>query len=138
MMQVPYNITLFENITKLRRWVVKDSLTLLQEGGFIKIENDFITLLIEKEEAYEVKTLIPKLLNLYPVQFKLFLFRFCLGCGLFYRTGLDCGLRCSKTGNGHAERRAAHIVEAHLVAERNRCGLTALLAADADFQVLAG
>ena len=72
-MQVPYNITLFENITKLRRWVVKDSLTLLQEGGFIKIENDFITLLIEKEEAYEVKTLIPKLLNLYPVQFKLFL-----------------------------------------------------------------
>ena len=54
--------------------------------------------------------------------------------------GLTVGksrLRRGQSGDRHAERRARHVVHADLVAERDAVGVTAVLAADPDLQVLA-
>src|SRR4051812_23318856 len=46
-------------------------------------------------------------------------------------------LRGRKPRNRYAERRTGNIIQADLVAERNRGGIAAMLAADAELQVLA-
>src|SRR5690242_8125181 len=46
------------------------------------------------------------------------------------------GLRSRKARDRHAERRAGHVVEPRLVAERHRGGIAAVLTADADLQLL--
>ena len=48
---------------------------------------------------------------------------------------LDCSLRRRKSCNRHAERRTAHIIQPHLVAELHGRRLTAMLAADTALQV---
>ena len=48
---------------------------------------------------------------------------------------LDSGLSSSQTCDGHAERRAAHVVQAGLVEEADRSGVAAMFAADAALQV---
>src|SRR5262249_54986047 len=45
------------------------------------------------------------------------------------------GLGGCQPGNWHAVRRATHVVEAYLVAELNRAGVAAMLAADADLKL---
>src|SRR3954454_16387093 len=47
------------------------------------------------------------------------------------------GLRGGEPRDRHAERRARHVVEPDLVAERDRSRIAAVLAADADLEVLA-
>ena len=47
------------------------------------------------------------------------------------------GLGGGQPGDRHAERRAGDVVHAHLVAEGDAVGVAAVLAADADLQVLA-
>src|SRR5581483_12486897 len=55
------------------------------------------------------------------------------GFGLFRRGALvDRGLRRGQPGYGHAERRARDVVEADPLAERDRGGVAAMLAADAE------
>ena len=51
--------------------------------------------------------------------------------GTFFLNG---GLGCSQTCDGHAERRAAHVVQAGLVEEADRGGVTTVLTADAALQ----
>ena len=51
---------------------------------------------------------------------------------------LDSGLGGSQTGDGHAEGRAADIVQANLVAELDTAGVAAMFAADAQTQVGVG
>ena len=48
---------------------------------------------------------------------------------------VQCGLGRGQPGERHAERRAADVVEAELVAERDRARLAAVLAADAELEV---
>ena len=48
---------------------------------------------------------------------------------------LYCSLRRSQTCDGHAERRATHIVESYAVAELHRRRLATVLAADAALEV---
>src|SRR5881396_2545612 len=44
-------------------------------------------------------------------------------------------LRCGETGDRHTERRAGHIVHAHVVTELHRRRLAAVLPADADLEL---
>src|SRR4029077_14300383 len=46
-------------------------------------------------------------------------------------------LRGGEPRDRHAERRARHVIEPDLVAERNRCRIAAVLAADAELQAIA-
>src|SRR5689334_10607392 len=46
-------------------------------------------------------------------------------------------LRCGKPCDRHAERGARHVVEADLVAERDRSRIAAMLAANADLELAA-
>ena len=48
---------------------------------------------------------------------------------------LDCRLRRRKSCNRHSERRTAHIIQPHLVAELHGRRLTAMLAANTALQV---
>src|SRR5881296_3355981 len=48
---------------------------------------------------------------------------------------LERRLRRGETGDGHAERRAGHVVHAHMVTELHRRGLAAVLSTNADLQV---
>ena len=48
------------------------------------------------------------------------------------------GLRRGQPGDRHPERRAGHVVEADLVEQRDRLGVAAVLAADAELEVRAG
>jgi Tol biopolymer transport system component len=50
----------------------------------------------------------------------------------------SCGLGRGEAGDGHAEGRAADVVEADLVAEVHRRRVAAVLAADAELEVLGG
>jgi hypothetical protein len=50
----------------------------------------------------------------------------------------DRGLGGGEAGDGHAVRRAAHVVEAELVAELHRVRIAAVFAADAELDVGAG
>src|SRR5262245_14504075 len=45
------------------------------------------------------------------------------------------GLGGGEARDRHAERRAGHVVELHLVAERDRGGIAAVLAADSDLEL---
>ena len=56
----------------------------------------------------------------------------------FALVATDGSLRGGQTGDGHAERRAGHVVHADAVAELDGARLAAVLAADADFQVRVG
>src|ERR1700675_3335577 len=47
------------------------------------------------------------------------------------------GLRCGEPRNRHAKRRARHVVERDLVAERDRGRIAAVLAADAELEIFA-
>src|SRR5436305_13161617 len=64
---------------------------------------------------------------------------FAMDCSLRFARGLlaERGLRRGEPRDRHAERRARHVVEPDLVAERNRRRIAAVLAADADLEVLA-
>src|SRR2546426_9044112 len=44
-------------------------------------------------------------------------------------------LSCGEAGDGHAERRAGHVVHAHAVTEFHRRGLATMLPADADLEL---
>jgi hypothetical protein len=48
-------------------------------------------------------------------------------------TFAERGLGRSESRNRHAKRRARHVIERNFVAKRNRCGIAAVLAADAEF-----
>src|SRR5207247_11252759 len=50
---------------------------------------------------------------------------------------LERGLRRREPGDGNAERGAGHVVHPRVVAELDRAGLAAVLAADADLEVAA-
>src|SRR3954470_10651277 len=65
--------------------------------------------------------------------------RFAMDCSLRFACGLlaERGLRRRQPRDRHAERRARHVVEPDLMAERDRSGIAAVLAADADLEVLA-
>ncbi len=53
------------------------------------------------------------------------------------RSLLQSCLGGGQAGDRHAERRAADVVQAHLVAERDRGGIATVFATDADLQALA-
>ena len=53
------------------------------------------------------------------------------------RRFFESGLSCSQPRNWYTERRATHVVHAHLVAEPHAGGVTPVLTADADLEVLA-
>jgi len=50
---------------------------------------------------------------------------------------LKSSVGSGKTSNRHPKRRAGDIIKPNLVAEDDRCGVTAMLAADSDLQILA-
>ena len=52
----------------------------------------------------------------------------------FY-TFAERGLRRSESRNRHAKRRTGHVIERNLVAKRNRGGIAAVLAANAEFWI---
>src|SRR3954463_8962383 len=49
----------------------------------------------------------------------------------------ECRLRGGKTRDRHAERRARHVIEPNFVAERDRCRIAAMLAANPELQRIA-
>src|SRR2546427_1285779 len=48
---------------------------------------------------------------------------------------LECGLSRGETGDRHAERRAGHVIQAHVVTELHRRRLAAVLSTDADLEL---
>src|SRR5258707_5575403 len=65
--------------------------------------------------------------------------RFVMDFSLRFARGLlaERGLRRGEPRDRHAERRAGHVVEPDLMAERDRGGIAAVLAADADLELVA-